>query len=1013
MECFAELLPPTAVTHAIALPFLSPNANNVVIAKTSLLQVFDIKPSPATDDASGEQQTARLVLVGEYPLSGTVTALARVKILDTKTGGEAILLSFAHAKLSLLEWDPDNHRTSTISIHFYEGDNIVDQPFGPGLSECDTILTADPSSRCAALKFGPRFLAIVPFRQAGDELIGEEEEGADANAITKTSIAQTNGGLDVAETPYKPSFVLPMTTLDPSLNCIVHLAFLHEYREPTFGILASSTLPSAALLAERKDILTYTVFTLDLEQRASTNLITVTKLPSSLWKVMPLPAPIGGALLIGDNEIIHIDQSGKANATAVNEFAKLESDFGMADQSHLNMKLEGCVVEVIDHMSGGLLIVLRDGSMATLSFKVLRRSISELVVTRLASEMSGAISRASPSCLTLLRDGTIFVGSDFGPSSLVSCYATTVPSSRKRSLAQMNEKADEAVNREGSEADEEEAEEEEDDDDLYSVAPATKKRATSSNVHSNIPDIANFTFAPLDNLPSLAPVNQVCLGRAKGSRAGRLELLAGTGRGHSSRLAILNRDIIPEALGTTSIGSASAAWTVCAKPEKHADQAEQKSIDRAFDNLLFVNDDSTTRILDINDSDDNESQFVERSAPEFENEGETLEVSTLRNGTRIVQCRKNDIRIYESNLALSQIIPMEDEESGAELNIVHTSTCEPYLLVVLDDGSMQVHQVQGKEVEPLTCHGVTEEKKWLSGSIYSGSLTRDDPVLLLLSSNGSLHMFSLPDLEPIGTVLSLPHLPPVFSMESSQRRMGAKETLTELLMADLGADGHSQPYLVLRTAMDDIVLYEPFNDRKLAASSPWYADLRFRKVPMVYIPKYNEAADDDLELKPPALRGVNIGQYQAICIPGTPPSLILRSASSSPKVLEIRSTDEHGHVQRISSLNTPRCQQGFLTVDSGGTLKEFRLPEGAWFSSGWSVRQLDLGGELRHLAYHTSREVYVVATSRDVDFYFSEDDNRHPEQDGKYMIFFHIPRTTESSHNASRQASRSPLSIQE
>jgi cleavage and polyadenylation specificity factor subunit 1 len=584
--------------------------------------------------------------------------------------------------------------------------------------------------------------------------------------------------------------------------------------------------------------------------------------------------------------------------------------------------------------------------------------------------------------LTVLRDGTIFVGSDYGPSCLVVSSATATLSSRKRSLAQMNEKAEEAASRDGSEEDEDE---EDDDDDLYSVAPAAKKRALASSVLSNRQDIATFTFDTVDELPSLAPVNQICLGRAKRAQGDKLELLAGTGRGQTSRLAVMNRDVIPDLMVSTSLGNASEAWAVCGRPEKPADQEEEPSSNQTlFDNLLFINDNLTTRIFDINNSDDAESQLTERVASEFENEGETLEISTLRHGTRILQCRKNDIRMYESDLTLSQIIPMEDEESGAELNIVHTSTCDPYLLVILDDGSMQVHQVQGKEVEPLTCHGATEEKIWLSGSIYGGHLTRGDPVLFLLGSNGSLHMYSLPDLELIGTIPSLSHLPPVFSVESSQRRMGAKETLTEILMADLGSDGISQPYLVLRTAMDDIVLYEPFNDRKLASNSPWHTGLRFRKVPMAYIPKYAESADTELEAKPLPLRQVKAGQYQAICIPGVLPGLILKSASSSPRVLEVRTTNEPGIPRRISSLNCAHCEKGFLTTDAGGKLQQFQLPKGVWYSAGWSVRQLDLGGEVRHIAYHAAREAYVVATCRDVDFYFSEDDNRHPEQDGKY-----------------------------
>ena len=69
----------------------------------------------------------------------------------------------------------------------------------------------------------------------------------------------------------------------------------------------------------------------DLEQRASTVLISVPNLPSDLWKVVPLALPIGGALLVGTNELVHVDQSGKTIAVAVNEFAKLGSNFGFAD----------------------------------------------------------------------------------------------------------------------------------------------------------------------------------------------------------------------------------------------------------------------------------------------------------------------------------------------------------------------------------------------------------------------------------------------------------------------------------------------------------------------------------------------------------------------------------------------------------------------------------------------------------------------------------------------------------
>ena len=53
MQCYTELLPPSTVTHAVTLPFLSPNEENLVVAKTSLIQVFRLRETP-TGEKTGE-----------------------------------------------------------------------------------------------------------------------------------------------------------------------------------------------------------------------------------------------------------------------------------------------------------------------------------------------------------------------------------------------------------------------------------------------------------------------------------------------------------------------------------------------------------------------------------------------------------------------------------------------------------------------------------------------------------------------------------------------------------------------------------------------------------------------------------------------------------------------------------------------------------------------------------------------------------------------------------------------
>lgn len=962
MQAYNELVPPTAVTHAIAIPFLSADSTNLIVAKTSLLQLFSITPSD------------KLRLIGEYPLAGTVTALARVKVLSaTRNGGEALLLAFRDAKLSLVEWDRENHRLSTISIHYYEGENVVAPPFEQGLGEYENVLTVDPGSRCAALKFGARQLAILPFRQFGDELIGEEEGDFEG----KTEKMEEDGD-DRTHTPYKASFVLPLTTLDPSLCHIVNLAFLYEYREATFGILSSAIEPSAALFDERKDCLTYTVFTLDLEQKASTNLITVSKLPSSLWKVVPLPLPTGGALLVGTNEFVHIDQSGKANATAVNEFAKVESEFGMVDQSVLNLKLEGCCIEVLDSKTGELLVVLNDGSLATINFRMLGRSVSSVDVTIVSADNGGAVFPAAASCLTRLDNSKIFVGSEDGPSSLLG-WSRLVPSlARKRSHAQMLGK--------DLEDDDDEDVIDEDDDDLYVAAPEAKKRAASAADPTSTDSFARFEVS--DTLRSIGPINNICLGKRPNSAKDKLQLLAGTGRGRSSRLTCLNRDILPLTVRKSQFDGAKNVWAIHTK---------QPNVEDDHDDLLFVYDGSDTKVYDITPASADESGeggYIGRSASEFEHEGETLYIGTLADGASIVQIRKTEIRTYDAtNIGLNQIIPMMDDDTDAEFVIIHTSFCDPYLLVIRDDSSVLVLQVQGKEIEPLENEGLVAEKKWMSGCVYSGSLTANVPALFLLSADGVVNVFSLPELELIYSLPGLIHLPPVISAEGKERRAGVKETLTELLISDLGTTGITSPYLIIRTALDDIILYEPFTYHSVQpAESEWYEGLRFRKVPVPYIPKYNDTAlaagqAEESNARQPALKRIQIGEYIAVALPGSPPSLLLREGASPPKILGVAVA---GDSSSLAPLNRVDYQHGFATLSRSGGLMEHTLPKDAWFGTGWNVKQIELAvdgntEEVRQLAYHKEKSLWIVGTCRKVDFYFAKEDGRHNEQDGKFL----------------------------
>jgi cleavage and polyadenylation specificity factor subunit 1 len=682
MNCYTELTHPTAVSHSISLPLLHAKAHNLVVAKSSLLQVFELKSVVVTEgdnDAAENGDTSpqdfaadtldrtfttdvtlqriehatKLILVGEFPLAGTVSSLGRVKLQNTQSGGEALLVAFRDAKLTLVQWDPERHTISTISIHYYEN-SLAAAPWAPDLNQCPSYLTVDPSNRCSVLRFGPRHLAIVPFRQPEDDLIEDDfdsdlDDPADRPTSDKKLI---NGDLLTSKTPYGASFVLPLTVMDPEIIFPIHLAFLHEYREPTFGILYSTRAPSTSMTLERRDLLRYKVFTLDLEQQASTTILSVSQLPTGLHKIVPLPLPVGGALLLGNNEIVHIDQAGKSTAIAVNEFAKTTTTFPMNDLSNLALKLEGCAVESLGD-GGDLLLVLTSGELAILSFKLDGRSVAGLSLHKVLRSQGGGLGPVGISCSSNLGRGKIFLGSEDSDSLIIGWSRKTTQLSRKRSHADMlSDDSDISFNEDDIE----------DDDDIYGGdSTLTKVASRTSTTGPIVPD--SIIFRVHDKLPNLCPSGDVTFGRLNSktnsdtnTNTSALQLVYPNGRGHSGGIAISRQELDPVTIKQLDIPSAQAVWAFHATPpapkglipKGEKDSEGLSSAEATFDKHLIASSTSDSGgdsyLYDISST----GRVQKAQHGDFETEGATVDIGTLSNGTRIVQVKISEVRCYNS-----------------------------------------------------------------------------------------------------------------------------------------------------------------------------------------------------------------------------------------------------------------------------------------------------------------------------------------------------------------------------
>jgi cleavage and polyadenylation specificity factor subunit 1 len=671
MQCYTELTPPTAVSHSISLSFISSKSINLIVAKTSLLQIFDFK-SVVTEASSGisngdtaqdlteaneftgditlqkVENTTKLVLVDEFVLSGTVSSLGRVKVLNSKYGTEALLIAFRDAKISLVQWDPERHSISTTSIHYYEN-AISTSPWAPDISHCPSQLSVDPSNRCAVLRFGPRQIAILPFRQLEDDL--EDDYDPDIDGPREPAIeenAVTNGDSASNVTPYLSSFVLSLTSLTADLTFPIHLAFLYEYREPTFGILSSIRAPTVSANLERRDIVTYKVFTLDLEQKASTTLLSVSNLPTDLDRVVPLGLPVGGAILVGFNELVHIDQAGKTTSVAVNEFAKQSSNFAMADQSHLDIRLEGCTIESLGD-SGNLLIVLASGGLVVASFVLDGRTVAGIKLHKVTALQGGNVP-CGTCCATTIGRGRIFLGNEDNDSVLLGWSRKTLNISRKRShIAAVQDEEDLSFDEDDIE----------DEDDIYGGGESGSKLLSRSISSEQIVPGA-LIFRIHDRLPNFAPIGEITFGKSnvsgevKDSIAQKTELVYPSGRGRDGGLVVCHRDIVPEEQAQMSIGRSSSAWSFHAKSMSSRDQiagGEEASLsaDAAYQQFMIVSrsaDDSTEESLLYSIT---PKGFTQIDQGDFDTEGGTVDVGIVAKGSWIVQAKSGELRCYNSS----------------------------------------------------------------------------------------------------------------------------------------------------------------------------------------------------------------------------------------------------------------------------------------------------------------------------------------------------------------------------
>lgn len=430
--------PATTVEHSIQCQFYNLNENNLVVAGANQLTVYRI-------------ESKLLEHCQTFELYGNVASMQRIALGNKGSRKrDSLVLSFHDAKLSIVEYNPETHDLRTLSMHYFEDDNLKD---GRVMNQLKPpIVRVDPNDSCIAMLVYGRHIVVIPLDKDEEDLEHElyntsssPRSQGDASSdndepilSSSTSIRNTSStslldrsqiiGQVVAlkptptsfKSPFLPSYKLDLSeeTCGEKIDNIVDIQFLYNYYDPTLVILQEPTRTWSGRVAMRQDTFSIIALSMNIHQRLQPIIWTVNSLPYDSLRIMPVPKPIGGLLVVACNELIYLNQSVPAFGMSFNGFSKDGSAFPLNEAKsetgdkvdYINISLDLSQSVFMTHNK--ILFILKDGDVFLVTlFNDDMRSIKNFNFERVGSTVQ-------PNCLTLCENNLLFIGSHVGDSIL-------------------------------------------------------------------------------------------------------------------------------------------------------------------------------------------------------------------------------------------------------------------------------------------------------------------------------------------------------------------------------------------------------------------------------------------------------------------------------------------------------------------------------------------------------------------------------------------------------------------
>lgn len=390
---YATSQPPTAVTHACVGSFISEGSRDLVIAKSSRIEVYRLQKHDhvdVTSAAATSEAIASLEPIYSTPINGRVGTMNLFRLpTDSR---DYLIVTTELKQICVIKYDTEASEGGLITI---AGGDLRDR-IG---SECERgqLCRLEPNGKTLAIQYYDSLIKFIP---------SEKGFGVDQNSQMKP-------------------FNLRIGERD-----VLDFCFLYKSAAPTLCVLYKDEKDAV-------NIRTYLIALADKALRPGP--WSALELDGEPEFLIPVPAPIGGVLVVGRSLLSYISPSGKTSG-------KRDDESGLCSSLRLTEPLSPHCFCVID--STRFLIADKDGSLFVLAVVPSTTNSASslffdsgsggdkakqqlpLLSSSWASSLPSTATAAAlefrrlgetviASTISYLDDGYVHVGSVFGDSQLI------------------------------------------------------------------------------------------------------------------------------------------------------------------------------------------------------------------------------------------------------------------------------------------------------------------------------------------------------------------------------------------------------------------------------------------------------------------------------------------------------------------------------------------------------------------------------------------------------------------